>query len=225
LIENSQILENIGKTLNQKLKDDISKNYFEEFRIKFPNFFKQNYSKMHSLVTVTENNEIKKIGMSCLNDILNDNWALMLGQLLSGGFSIMLRDITNVQFQTPVYSNTNMFNKTTFNLGSQIQVGEGTLPATRTQFNINDPFPTVPENTRKNTGSGGWITGLGQVQVPMSFVAGGSGVISETCLFNLWVSDNGFSLKTFMVSRDNISPTVSFSIGQSINVDYSMVFN
>ncbi len=185
---------------------------------------------MNSLVTVTENQEIKKIGMSCINDLISDNWGKMLEALISGRQFVFppAKDVSgNTNNALFVYNSVDQFNSTNTagNVGSLIQVGKSLVPATRQDFKIGDPFVTLPESVFNGTGSGGWNSGLGQVQIPLQIVSGGSGAISETVLFGNWASVSPVENEVYLLSHDNISPVVNFIVGQTINVDYSMVFN
>ena len=224
-MENSQLLEYIGETRTQKLQNEITKTYFENFHKQFPNFAYNH--KMNSLVTVTKENEIKSIGMSCLNDLITDTWANFLGVLIAGGTAVLT--ISNIAtHRLNVYSSfsNDKFNNFSFgSVGTLIQVGKGVTPATRQDFNIENAFAVSPENSRIGTGVGGWNSGLGQVQVPMQLISSSSGAISETCLYGKWNVTSGGGNETYLLSRDNISPVVNFIGGESINVDYTMVFN
>ena len=228
-MENSQLLEYIGETKTQKLQNEISQIYFEEFNKKYPNFSYNH--KMNSLVTVTKNFEIKSIGMSCINDLITDTWANFLGALLAGDFAVLPNPPTisgSTSHTLNVYSSfsDDKFNNLNFgSVGTLIQIGEGVTPATRQDINIENPFGSSPENTRLGTGVGGWNSGLGQIQIPVQMIAGSSGTISETCLYGKWRVTAGGGNETYLLSRDNISPVVNFIGGETINVDYSMVFN
>ena len=228
-MENSQLLEYIGETKTQKLKDEITKTYFENFHKQYPNFTYNH--KMNSLVTVTNEKEIKSIGMSCINDLITDTWANFLGVLLVGGGAVLPTPPTISNIATHklnVYSgfSNDKFNNFGFgSVGTQMQIGKGLDPAIRQNFNIQTPFTNAPESGRISTGVGGWISGLGQVQIPIQIVSGGAGAISETCLYGKWQVTSGGGNETYLLSRDNISPVVNFGVGEIINVDYSMVFN
>ncbi len=225
-MENDFILERIGKTKNRKLVDDCSLEFKEIFNKRFPDYKEALHS--HSLVTVTENFEIKSIGISCMNDLLLDNFGKWLGLLIAGNpESITLKQTADVGFNVGVFKDTFPFNSTdgAVAVGTQIGIGKGVTGATRTDFNIESRFASSPESSDKNTGNGGWNSGLGKVDIPMlPFGAGGAGAISETGYFAIWHLTSGqFNVSTFMLSRDNIFPTVNFLPAQTINVDYSLL--
>ena len=231
-MENSQLLELIGKTKTQNLIDDISKQYLEIQDKKFPSL--NHLTKALSIVSVTDPNEteIKDIGMSCVNDLLNDNWGKFLLAVIGAGQGIALQDDSDttrsLTMQQTTDTNAGAYNTTNNpagQVGSAVQVGKGTAPATRQDFTIENPFVGGVESLKNSTGIGGWNSGLGQVDIATLISATlGAGSISETVLFCRWhVNVGGNSY--FLMSRDNISPVVSFIAGQAINVDYKMVFN
>jgi len=219
LIENSQLIEYVGETWNEKLKNQISKEYFE---LKQKYQINENNVYPMSIVRVTDQNEteIKSIGMSCINDILNDNF----GNFLRGFFSGTIQDITPMTNQLnqnkPIRTNGNSlpFNSTdSGNIGSEMQIGKGVSVALRTDFNIESPFASIP---RFPTGNGGYNSGLGQITVDGLFSpTAEAGSISETVFFAVW-RHIGNTLERYLLSRDNISPVVTFIIGQAVNVEY-----
>jgi len=229
-MENSQLLEYIGKTKTQNLKDEISKEYFELVSKKFPDYGFNH--KMNSLVTVTKDQEIKKIGMSCINDLIMDNWGLWLAGLFSGDDFVTppatdIAGTTNNAIKLRGTSQCfNMTDTVAGNYGSLIQIGKGLSAVTRQDFDIGNPFTNGgSEDSRIGTGDGGWISGLGQIQIPMQLTTTGSGAISETCLWLQVGTISPVELQQYLISHDNISPVVNFIVGEIVNVDYSMVFN
>ncbi len=232
-MENSHLLEYIGKTKTNNLIESINAEYFENFTKKYPNYYQAEISKASSLVTVTKENEIKKIGMSCLNDLLNDNFGKTMGGIMySASAETNLIDFNgntrNLLFRGSGLGGSTIFNTVSAPLnptGTLIQIGSGNTPATRQDFNIETPFSSAPENVRRATGNGGWNSPLGQVSAPMSpFGTGGSGTINETCFFWQLIIRTNVDI-IFMMSRDNITPAVSFINGETINVDYTFGFS
>jgi len=228
-MENQFILERIGQTKTQKLLDDCSKEFREIFTKKFPEYNQALHA--HSIVSVTENDEIKKIGVSCMNDLLLDNFGKWLGMMLAGSPSNQtLFQTGGVGFDVGVFHTTlnfNQFNVASNAVGTQIAIGQGLTTAQRTDVNIETFFASAPEAGNQSTGNGGWNSGLGKVDIPMVPIgAGGSGLISETCYFAVWHLTNGtFNVSTFCLARDNIAPSVPFIIGQTINVDYALLLS
>jgi len=222
MIENSQLLEYVGETWTEKLKNQISKEYFE-LKQKQISIIKNNVSPM-SIVRITDPNEteIKSIGMSCINDILNDNW----GNFLTGFFTetgLTYPMVNSLNQSKPIRTNGTVapFNSTNAGtVGTNMQIGKGLTGATRQDFFIQNPFVALPENNEFPTGFGGYNSGLGQVSVSgLLSPTGGAGAISETILLARW-SDSVTSLQNYLLSRDNISPVVNFISGQNVNVEY-----
>lgn len=224
MIENQILLEKIGQTKTQKVIDDCYKIYKEKLDKKYPEYFSKNSSKMCSLVTTTEKNEIKAIGMSKLNDLLTDNWGLILGGILDGASrnNITLKDETGIgTFQFRVWGTQTqvMFITNSGSVGSQIKVGTGTTAPTRQDFRMETLVQTLV------SGNGGWNSGLGKVDIPATGTAGSGFSISETGLFGRWVAWAFLVVKTIMIAHDAISPVVPVINGQSINVDYELLLS
>jgi hypothetical protein len=224
-MENKQLLQHIGKTRTDKLLSEINKEWNEDFKKLFPNY--ENSLKTHALVTSTKDGEIKSLGMSCKNDLLTNNFGIwyahVLGQITP---DFQLINNANISKDFRALGSGTRWNTTDANsVGCTIQVGSGLTPADRSDFNIETAFPTAPESGRINTGNGGWNSGLGEILFSMNPInAGGAGSISEACWF-FHMTDNPASEEIILFSRDNISPVVPFIIGETINVQYSMVFN
>ena len=85
-MENSYLLELIGKSFNQKTKNDAH-NYMKEQQMKY---FGGHLPPMKetAFVYATKNGEIKSIGASCVNDLFNDNFGLLLEALLRTPISL-----------------------------------------------------------------------------------------------------------------------------------------
>jgi len=228
-MENSQILEHIGKTKTQKLIHEITHEYLERKNKKYPPI--ENPLNTACLVSVVEEKEIKSIGMSCINDLLNNNFALFIkGAFLNGGTQTEMLDVANVitevRFTGASATRYNNNQASNFSpVGSYVQVGQGTTPALIDNFAIETPFSNGGiEDSRRGTGIGAYFAGLNDVLVSsvISPTIGG-GSISEAGLFAQWrrsLFANQF--RVFLLSRDNISPVVPFSAGNTINIDYTI---
>jgi len=224
-MENSQILEHIGETQTPKLINNIGKEFQENLVKRFPNYYKSQVLKACSIVSITENKEIKSIGMSCMNDLLTDNFGNFLKGIL-GIQSFDMNDLSNLSKNYVIPSGTVAYNMLGIgSLGTNIRVGKGTTPATRQDFNIENPFTTSPESLAfQLAGVGGWNSGLGQVSIQGAITAGDSGAISETILIQQFRNFN-IGIGTSVFSRDNISPVVNFIVGQTINVNYLLLLS
>lgn len=211
----------IGQTKSQKLVDEAFGIYKELFQKYYPEYFQNNHSKCLSVVTVLENNQVMNIGMSKVDDLLNDNWGKFLASFIAqNSSSVTLQDITNTSQTTQIYgfSNDKFNNVASGNIGSIISVGSGITPATRTDTDIETLLQTLVSN------NGGWNSSLGKIQAPAASVSTFTGTIVETVLISRWARSVG-STSDFLLSRDNISPGVPVSIGETINVDYNILLS
>lgn len=222
--------ELIGVTKTQKVLDDIQKQYLEIHNKKFPNY--EYIAKAMSIVSsVDKNKGIKHIGMSIPDDLFTDNFGLFLTGLI-GGETVLMKDIGNVsksyQFCCGNIVNTQSYNVTNNGsptVGCRVQVGKGTTPATRADFNIETPFAVSPLSIRNSSGISAWNSILGVIDLASIITpAGENDSVSESCLF-LTFKDTLLSATnpTLLMSRDNIDPVVPFVIGESINIDYKIV--
>jgi len=160
--------------------------------------------------------------MSCINDILSDNFATFLGQLIGQSGLNRMNDVSNVNYGVPVWAGNNTFNRNSEQAtGTLIKIGTGTSQATRQDFNIEN------EKMAVNTGVGGWNSGLGKTDIASSVVSNFADSISETAIFAKWWQNLGGQspVRTFLLSRDNISPVVSVIIGETINIDYALIWS
>lgn len=223
MIENSELFDNIGKTYGRNILNDISKLYFEKKNKIFEPI--ENITNSMSIVSVLSQGEILAQGMSCVHDVLNNNWGKMLTGLLSDDEAdYILQDITDVA-RTMRFSGQSAINfARTFGgavLGSQAQIGQGSTPATRSDFNIETPFANGGlEDSLTNTGTGVWVEAQGHATVPIVInPTTGAGVISESVLVMSWI-DKGVVVRKLLASRDNISPVVNFGAGATLTIDY-----
>lgn len=224
------LIDYIGKTKSQTLIDEIQATYKENFIKKFPDYFEKSYIKSSSIISITQpkETEIKDIGMSCLNDLLVDNYGNMLSGLLGGQApSVNMKDTGGTDRAITIVGQQGTFTDTdpvgTATVGSKIQVGKGLTPVARTDFNIETPFTGGIPSASVFTGQGGYnLAGKVTVSAVLSPTSQ-SGSISEACLFN-WFN-HVVTSRFFMMAHDNISPAVGFIIGQAINVDYQIILS
>jgi len=217
-----------GKTFNEKLVNEIYA-YIKEERIK-SNLNHHNYLPA-SLVTSLKDDEIKKIGCSIPNDIINDN----LGELLAAIFrpvSTGTKTVTTFEDTNPttrsliIYSSTvgELYTSGAGGALTRVQLGQGSTAPTRTDFNIETPFANGgPEDGKNKTDDGSFLPSSNQVQVgkligPMA----GGGTITETCLFGVWNATVG-GLAEFLASRDLVG-SIPFLIGEFVSVRYFWSF-
>ena len=72
MIENQILLDYVGKTKTKNLIDEIQSAYFEIKKKSFPESV--NPVSENTLISAINDGEIKSLGMSCLNDLLLDNF-------------------------------------------------------------------------------------------------------------------------------------------------------
>jgi len=222
-MENQILLDKIGDTKTQKLIDDCNKIYKENFTKQFPKYFDNNFTKACSLVCVTEKNEIKSIGMSCLNDLLLDNWGNFLNGFMGGNSSAQQLRQTSGTFRTVGMwgGAQSLWNSTSVgSTGSSISVGTGTTPATRQDFVLETSVLGL------GMGNGGYNSGLAKIDIPAQNISTIAFSLSETGLFGVWAhSTPPATVGSFMLSRDNISPVASVIIGNTVSVDYTLLLS
>lgn len=209
-----------GYTFKQKVIDDCNKILLEEKAKVFG--YLPRPSEV-SLVTVLDKNknEILDIGGSKPNDLILNNFGKLYHQAHgTPGVTVVLQDIGDVGNALRASGGNRYTQVVTFAGGTQIQVGSGSTPPDRTDFNVETAFASAPENGRGSTGAGGYNSSLAQVQVARSIGAtGGSGTINESCLFGVWVNTANVT-KIIMIARDAISG-VGFVAANFINVTYT----
>ncbi len=228
MIENSQILENVGKSKTQKLIDEIHSKYFELKEKKFP--VSKNYINDTCIITATKDKEIKSIGMSCINDLLTDNFGKFFqGAYFRNGGALGLIDnvgsLQTVDFigNPPFTARYNANNSVS--LGTRFQIGSGTTPADRADFRIETAFANGGlEDNQTNTGSGAYTAGLSRINVAgVISPTTGTGSISEFVMLAIWQKfPQQSQTKVYCLSRINISPVVAFGVADTINIDYAI---
>jgi len=164
--------------------------------------------------------EILGLGASVPNDLINNNFgelfAAIHGPLSTDRTFSGLKDTAGagpftIRVWRPVSGN--LWDQA---LISSVQVGSGTTPATRSDLLEETPFASAPESLRIATGDGGYNASLGTISVTTNISpTGGVGTVNETNLFWIIGDDAGAS-RTFLMTRDIISPGVAFVGGQAI---------
>ena len=225
-MENSQLLEYIGETKTKNLVDDIQKEYFEILKKTFTEKADPIHNiNANSLIIVHEKNadEIKSIGMSCINDLINDNFGLFFGAILSRGGSVNLLDTSGVIKNVIIYGQSNNFGDTNgappavHNLGCQFAIGSGVSPPLRNDFVVEN----IIGGNFNPSGNAGYNSGLSQITVTgLSPVLSGTGSIGNTVIMGKWFSIPSIS-RLHVLSHDLISPVVNFINGQVATIEYT----
>lgn len=216
-MENEILLEKIGETKTDKFLKDIVNIYKENFNKRFPDYFvNKNTLKSFSIVSVTKEKEVLALGMSCIDDLLTDNFGEWFGAFVFPTTPINMVDTGGVTVVVNMWSSGSTWN-TIGTVGTKIDVGKGTTPATRQDFDIENFLQTL------NSSNGGFNSPAGQVDIPATIPSNFSDLISETALYGVWNSTTG--VKDLLISHDNISPSVSVLLGQTVNVDYKLLLS
>jgi len=228
--ENEPLNDLIGKTLNQKTKD-LAYDILCEIHSKA-----KKISRLKCLVYLTDlnRNEILGIGGSSLmkdkngniiSDLINDNY----GEIWSRYHRAFVNAVKSVTLVNQLGNNNveNLYrtggNGMEDRFGGEFRIGSGTNPPARSDFNVQTGFGSAPESTELNeiglgiyNGGTGRITGIATQFTP----TGGSGTVREA----VWFQELRSVATKFAMTRDLISPTVSFVAGQTITVDYTWQF-
>jgi len=206
----------VGQTKSSKVLQECVDIYLEKFHKKFPNYFVTNLTKCISLVSITENNEIKKIGMSKVEDLLCDQFGIWFGALVFPTTPINLKDSSGVVQVVNTWTSGGTWNSTG-SIGTLIEVGKGATAPTRQDFVIENLLQVL------TSGNGGYNSGLGTVDIPATILSNFTDTITETTWNGVWTSNAG--VKQFLLSHDLISPSLSVLSGQTINVDYKLLLS
>ncbi len=229
-MENQILLEKIGETKTQKIIDDCNKIYMEQFRKEYPNYFESNYIKsICKVITTPENsNEIKGIGMSCMNDLFLKNFAIFLGGYLGATRQTQPDPPTQTNGLQNVWGlikggvGGQYFGRS-FNDGSgiTIRVGSSFIVPQKTDFSPNNG---VGGSRLLIVNSGTFSAGLNTV----TWSAGNSSIIdfsiSSSNVLAKWQT-SGSTILTYALVSDLISPVVPVLLGESIFLEYTFQFS
>jgi len=229
--ENDLLNSLIGQSFNQKSK-------FEADKI-LKQIHKQadQYSMEKAMCYVLDKGEIKGVGGSSLmknektGEIVSDLILDQFGVLFAGVMSrfrgidkiIQLKSKTGALINLRAIGAGTTFPQTGFGgIGNSFQVGSGTTPPARTDFNIETAFVNAPENTNMFPATDPvFNSGLGNFKMIASITGGGSGTISESIWIGRFLNtSNATNEYTFF--RDSISPAVPFIAGQTIALEYTV---
>ncbi len=229
-MENSQLLEYIGKTKTKNLVDDIQKEYCELQIKTFQD--RENFVKSSSLISVTDFNEteIKSIGMSCINDLFLNNWGRFLAFILGAqAGNVNLKGTTNIGSDVTVCNTTNnKFNSyvtPNFVTGTTLRLGLGATPPAMNNFNVETGLTSgAPEASTAICGDSSYSAGLGKITIPTVIApTTGAGTIRESVLFGKWLRrQTPANITTWALIRDSISPNVVYVANQTIGIEYSI---
>ena len=227
--ENDLLNSLIGQSFNQRTKLEAYK-ILTEIHSKAQD---RSIGKM-ALCYIVDKNEVLGVGGSTLlkdkngkiiSNLILDNFGIFLAGIfkafLGGTKTVLLRSTTVPNEAVNTYGG-NLFGITAVNFGSFLQVGSGSTPPSRSDFNIETAFGTAPESVAL-TGVSDPVfnSGLGNFKYSVSIQAGGAGTINESVSF-LKFTTNVFNFRSFAMFRDIISPSASFIAGQTIALEYTI---
>jgi len=230
--ENDSLNSLIGKSFNQKNKFEAEK-ILNEIHLKAE-------SRMigkKALCYVLDQNEIKGVGGSTLmrdkngkiiSNLILDQMGILLSRIFlgkpQGSTNANMKDENGVTRTTRVFLAGATF--ITFiagvgnEMGAVLQIGSGTTPPLRTDFDIDNPFSVSPESDNNNASDPVYDSNTGSFKSSIAIQAGGTGTINESALKNTW--NSLATPQVFTAFRDIISPAQSFIAGQTIVLEYTI---
>ena len=140
------------------------------------------------------------------------NSPFLAGMVTTGGVAFSLR-IYDTNGDPERYNRISPLN--------QAQVGSGTTPPTRQDFDIESPFVVAPESNPANSNLFGYDSGLGKINTGTLISNTGSfGTITEVTKVMRVTNNTG--TKVIIIMRDLVSPPVNFISAQSINIEHEV---
>lgn len=220
----------IGHKLDKRIEQAIHKRAQQETM----EYLMGNYGRrdviprLHETVFVATQNKgkIQDISLNEPNDIILDNFGYVVAGLIRQPTStvntVPLTD-TGGNARTPnLYITSAAGSVTNCNsalAGTRMQLGSGTSTPARTDYAIQTPLATAPENTFFNTGAGSYAAGV--VSFSGSVTAGGSGTVNEAIFTGRWTY-TGTTLADFALFHDKLAAGVSFTAGKTLTASYSI---
>ncbi len=224
---NEILLDKIGKTKTDNLIQDCYKIYRESFDKQFPDYFDKNHLKGISFVTSHEkdSNEIVGIGMSCPDDLLTKQFAQVFGGLIGGSDGANPDDVKNTGGGGNIghthggsgfdgIGTSNFFGR-----GLTIALGNGSDAITKTAFVATNLFRSLVSNF------GTFNSGLGQVLWTASNTVLADDIIKQTSVTGRWNRQDQAITEFYLLLWDNINPNVPVLLGETVNVEYKLVFS
>ncbi len=235
---NEYLLDFIGKSQKQKELDQMFKFLLEE-KTKFLGLRPLIHEV--SLVTVTDPlekkyPEILKVGGSKPDDLITNQLAIFLATLVGPVSGVLVQMTINDNTGTPRIVSVRGNEGTSRNLwyrlnvggsfvstGSSIQVGQGTTPPARSDFDVETAFANGgPEDTSGGVNVSVYNSTLGRVTVSRTIgPTAGAGTVTEAGHFMGLLAPTEAFLRRYLMYHDAVSPGVSFILGQNINVFYT----
>lgn len=230
--ENDLLNSLIGQSFNQRTRNEADK-ILNEIHKKSQD---RSIGKT-TLCYVLDKNEIKGVGGSTLlkdkrtgeikSNLILDNFGLLLAKIFSTQTTANQTFTGTNSAGAPIAIHSRALTSNVFNLssggavGMLLFIGSGSTPPTRQDFSVETPFGTAPESLTFGAGFPVYNSGLGNFKNLGSIIAGGSGTINESVMFDV-MRTVASGLAVLALFRDIISPSVSFIVGQSIALEYTV---
>jgi hypothetical protein len=219
----------IGKDPNQK---NVGRDIFKALKENWKEKLGYIPLKPMALITVTDPNSpiLKGIGFSKPNDLLLDNFGVMLSSCINTGGDVRRNvvDETGVVRTVHFQENGNIrmcfateTSPVALSLGGFFKVGQGTTAPARSDFDIETPFVTAPLSGDIGVIQPVWISNDQEAIVTAiisNIILGGT--IEECGMFCRWRIGFGTTAADFMVSHD-LTGSVNFSSGDHIQMTYT----
>ena len=182
-------------------------------------------------VIISEGDIIKGISQSKPNNLILDNFGILLAGLMRAPVDaekeVTLTDTGNTGQTVGAYgtyaANTQHFNyfDAAYPTGTRVQVGAGTTPAARADYDIETAFIVAPEDDLFDSGTGSY--GAGSISVAGAITAGGAGTINEILFTGRWIWQGGSAtLADFALFHDILVSGEAFVLGNTITVAYTI---
>lgn len=226
LKKNNDLLNSlIGNSFNQKSKDEAYKILCEIHEIAD----KRSMEKCLVYCTDLNQNEILGVGGSSLmkdkngkiiSDLINDNMGIWWAGYHRLKNTLALQKTLLPETGVPTLENIYKVGGTGLatTTGGAFQIGSGLTPPARLDFKTENPFVSAPESLiTSEVGNGVYSSATGRIIGIATQISPttGSGTINESCFFQVLNSKN------YLISRDSISPAVTFTPAKTITIDYT----
>jgi len=179
-------------------------------------------------VIISDQGIIQGISQSKPNNLILDNFGTWLAGLINAPAqavkTVSLKDLLG---NARNLKTRNVYTEYAFSeysppndSGTLLQVGGGTTPATRADYQIETALSVAPEDDVFGTGTGSYSAGV--VSAGGAITAGGTETINEVGFFGFWTIVGGAAAYAFMLFHDILVSGEAFTPGQTITVAYSI---
>lgn len=102
-----------------------------------------------------------------------------------------------------------------------IQIGQGAIPASSTDFEIQSAFGVSPEKDPQTNATPVYVSGIGKVTTAYGINSTGSGSITEVIFTGNFRDSVGATVGQLLLMRNTFG-AVNFGVGQTISLDYEV---